>query len=491
MKVFFACRAKDNRLVAPHGMLSPSVFAEIARTRPISDIFPNLSRLVIYVEDRFLYWMQYAVLFLREGLKDMTMSFRPQTLATPFSQLENILEEVVSRSPRLLSFRMLTKNVPVAAYDLQLLRFFPSLRHLETFEFSPLCLTATVLEGLASLPFLKVIAGVTIKARKRGERPDLSHFNFKGLRLERETFAELRRFAIQGEPVSLNLFFDHSNHNHFPSLTSLNVDILEFEDVLHLKVLLQSVSSACPNLELLQLSRRELPDALIPNGVAMTAEVLEALPSIPNLEKFDCACFGDMQITDDELVDIISRCPSLRRIYLGYEPNSVFCTTTLTLKALHSLALQCPQITALGLHIDTSSSGIPSIPSVFHSLCALRVSFSPVTNKFEVAMFLSQLLSSPQILKTSNEAVDGTDALEETALTDVRQRKKDWEEVKQIMVDLERMRERDRASISALQTEIFHLQHQLALAMHTLATLQTAQQAIPIAMEVSDDEESS
>ncbi|KLO14237.1 hypothetical protein SCHPADRAFT_927964 [Schizopora paradoxa] len=425
-------------------MLSETALADIMMTSPsLGTIFPRLRDLIFEGDIIADYpWLKFFIAFLHEGLQELYIQI---TEFAPDEAL-NLLEEAVWRSPNItdlsitsIFFEQGDNIVASIASSLS------TMHKLTQFKTGSCLLGPQILSTLDQLPNLRKVQfyedtyrqghvpnGVLPQSILPDPFPQLVDLMLQC------SLSELCRYLSLGSDIA-------------PSLLILDIDVVSGFKPSTLQDTLDKIAEAFPLLEFLEITRRE--DFIAFEG---TAEDLEGaasplmhsnlvpLTSMRALKTFYLRCDGVVSMTNSELCQLLSQCPSLRRLDLNHEPM-VLSPTDLTINVLPMLAQACPQLENLALYVNTEVERLdPASFDTFKNLQEINFGISVVEDKYLITKLLTQFL--PQSCKLVSKALF-TPKEEEFFVNDAEllesrgARRKEWGQIAEwipVMLDVRR-----------------------------------------------------
>ncbi|KAH8109653.1 hypothetical protein DFH11DRAFT_1548100 [Phellopilus nigrolimitatus] len=418
-----------------HGTISDSVFRNVAIRRPFFAILPNLKDLRIIFpalqpEDK---WIENSILFLCDELKSIDLVYH---LDQELETLPVLLKEIAFRSSHITDFSL--KLLPCVSYiEDELADTISRLVYLKRFNVSSCVLTSQIILFTSALLNLQEIS-VDRDFVKGGFANDAeeSLLHFPELQ---SAFPSLVKLTLQNRLSTITQFVQPKNL--FAKLLNLKIDMLYFNTPTDLQACLESLSRACPVVQLLEFVLFEDPtgslvDANFFDVNPVTSATLSSLPFFPHLTDFSLTFLNPVVMSDDELLALLMRCQKLRSLHLNCEP--FYNTgTTLTLGVLALLAHEKKEMLELSIYIDASSEKMTTLPPVTDALSNLQyISFgiSPVTVDRTLLLYLSKLL--PESCRMDVEPKFSAD-LEDQLVADVEEQMHDcregWKKVKDIL----------------------------------------------------------
>ncbi|KAL4259850.1 Leucine-rich repeat domain superfamily protein [Pleurotus pulmonarius] len=356
-------------------LYSPSVFTDIALSRPQGDLIPNLESLVCQSYDI----SGLLPLFLNERLARLTVHSSGREL----HKVKPLLSYLPDRCPvlRYLDLQIHEVNPEEIGFETLL----SSLSRLAELHIAPALLTPCIVHALASLPSLESLVSTNrwpIPEQKEPLRPLVDI---------RQWFPSLTTLELSGSFAYLISFLEAYKPNSLRRLT-LDPDAQETREQHH--ALFQAVSSCCPKIQTLHLVNWEIweerePPSEMPPATWNSFEPLLTLSDLTDL------AIIDLPITTSTLIYLAENIPSLRRIALR-RSSTVDGSPAFPIDILPQLSKTRPELEYLCLCVDTS----PSLSTVtvqenerFQHLRTLDVGPSPlVSETLDIAVYLNGIL---------------------------------------------------------------------------------------------------
>lgn len=360
----------------------PSVFIDIAMSRPPSDLLPNLSRLT-YIDD--LSSFQFIPLFISPSLVYLNLSLmNDDTCEAICKETLSYLPEKAANLEHIVlyaSFAVDTETVDSLQLDL----LFSSLSNLKTVEIAPCFFVPSSIHGLSQLQSLQ---SLTIPFDGNNPPKPLNIIT------PSNTFSEsssLTKFLAEWNSFQDVISF--LNANNASALRSLSVSSHEAEDSDMFVRLLGVALSNCPYLEDIALS------ALRCNTVIAEPIVQEGFFHVlhggANLTSLVLCDTPPLSLNVETVSDLLKALPSLQKLRLLEYPTA---PPTFPLSGLSQVAPLCPQMEELALYMESSWVPEVSVPcrnasECFKRLRCLNVGPSSLNSSvLEVASFLSSIL---------------------------------------------------------------------------------------------------
>ncbi|KAI5119249.1 hypothetical protein M0805_008800 [Coniferiporia weirii] len=370
-------------------LMADSVFMRVSMTRPAVSILPNLEKLFVRGRLIALAHVQYSYLFLRESIT--FFSFTSQVRHNPdiAEEVRSLLNEVLHRSPNVTQMEL--SIGPLLHVNFRLERTIRTLssrlRNLKTLRLPPPLLSAPVLDSIALLPNLTDI--------------DMSPFSIyededidSPLPDTDSAFRSLRSLSMQGDLKMVTRLF---SSRVFPlGLITFTLRIVDENRASDFRSCLKALAHACPELKKLKFFV-DGEDPGSPESGPLTAQDLSPLTSFPLLETFELRYDRAVSMSDEELICIVKRCPSLRHLDL----NSVFLSaeteaTSLTLGFLALLVKESAAVKLeyLAIYVNAlSTDGLPEVEGCLENMRYISFGVSPISEPSDkVLLYLSRLV---------------------------------------------------------------------------------------------------
>lgn len=379
----------------PLGALDGTVFYEVLRSRPRIEILPHLAYLTLssiagssIAGSETHKWLKFMASLLHAGVKTLRLSVHRDTLDPllfgPF------LKDIAARAPFIADLEFQTPvSVPVTEFEDCFSAFIAGLSSLERLIVSSCCLTHGMLSSLSNLNHLKSIELHFDYAGSRGRRSAVRQLGPVG----NGGFAALRSLTLQGNAKGLEPFF--SAGIRLPNLRKLVIDLLDASGAADLQSLFAAIGTSCPLITKLDVVREEDSGLIRDHELseAVTCETLGPLKRLEKLRRFSFTYPLALQVTNDELVDLIAGLCTITVLELACGRVATL-ETSLTIDVLRLLALRCPRLKWLSLLIRVDRAlDLTTVKQPFLNLANLCLGASYVEDTGLAAQYLSRLLT--------------------------------------------------------------------------------------------------
>ncbi|KAF4591278.1 hypothetical protein EYR40_009881 [Pleurotus pulmonarius] len=356
-----------------------SAFIDIASSRPVADLLPNLRRLTYHDGGSSF---QFLPLLIPATLTHIAL-----TLAASSEADLTICKDVISYLPeKAPNLQSLDISIPtdfdaVSDPDLGVEILLPALPHLKNVVL-PSCFLPSCLRPLAHLPALETVILDSIHRQT---------LDIEGLRFH-DAFPSLTRLAITWYSFKEVAALLHTCTPN--SLRKLSVSSSKMEHISAFSHLFDVACSVCPDLQTISLDGKWRKNSATPQQAAPD-DFFRILHRRPNLTSLILSDTPPLFLDIKTLSDLLIGLPLLRVLCLGEFPAH---SPTLPLSSLSKLAPLCPHMEHLELYMDTRSvpdttSTGPNDTECFKRLKSLNVGASPLGSPaIEVTSFLSSIL---------------------------------------------------------------------------------------------------
>ncbi|KAI5115659.1 hypothetical protein M0805_003459 [Coniferiporia weirii] len=374
--------------------LNDDVYGQIVSIFPgTASILPRLK--VLNVEGRFLGGSQvdFITHFFHESITKVNIELaRPdverdlmQVYCHEFSKrARRMLDHILSCSPGIERF-VLWLDVPDRQIEDELCLLVDGSRHLKVLHLYTGDFMTPVFHSAAMLPnlrdFLMVPFFPTDTKCVEMQALDPDH-----------AFRSLKRLVLRKDLSALTQLF---SSNIFPSgLRILEIAMVGENRFSDFRQCLKVLATTFPKLVELQFLLRNRA-SWSSDTEPMAAHDLSPLTAFSLLESFELHINEPFDISDEEFVNIIKECSSLRILrlrcaYLSDPPTSL----TLGVLALLAKELVGTKLEHLDIHLDaTKTVGLPAVEGHLEKLCTISFGISPVhASSEEIPSYLSQLI---------------------------------------------------------------------------------------------------
>ncbi|KAJ8517102.1 hypothetical protein ONZ45_g5650 [Pleurotus djamor] len=387
--------------------LHPSVYALAGLNRPYAGPFlPNLTVLDCPSDPT------YAQLFASPSITTFGLTGGSELKTEQDYQL--ILKYLPACTPNLESLRLSAGRNNPNTQD-ALVEVLPILRFLNQLDISADLFTPQVTKIISNLPLLRSLTG-------HG-----SHPNFSGMlspELDPECFPKLEHLRLHAWLEEAEYFF-----RAWVSPTSLKtLSLVECNSISAwaYQSIIGWAASHAPLLETLALSFDDGDfEDVIDADEPLPFSVFEPLLSCKHLSSLTIAYPLPFEMTEDELVTLVTALPLLRHLDIGtIDAPPSGSEPSLGLSALSSIAPLCHSLEYLciymSFHATDQLDNVPTPSVPFKSLNILDVGRSPIQGNISVALFLNRIL--PAFCSLQFEEYTGSGSEDED-------QDEDWEQV--------------------------------------------------------------
>jgi hypothetical protein len=374
-----ACRLKD------------SVFYEVARTRTILEVLPNL---------RSLCWdsiqhVRHATLFMHDKVTEFAFKINSKDLPP-------LCTDIVGRMPSLRSLRW-TNNYR-ESQDLKddqgLLQLLSSLQKLREVTPPEDFLSSKFLKALSSLPELEVIQ------YDNSDTGRMPYYSISPLKctLQEGAFPKLYDLRLHSNLDDIRGYL--TGGALFPQLRNLSVESANQERPLTVRQFLTDVTRCYPTLEMVSMDvivdieEQELQDKCKP----LSPQHLNPILLLKQLTCLELRHNRPLRISEVDLAEFGTALPGLEKLLLNPEPLQL-TRPEIKLHSLLIVAQHFPNLVYLGIYLDAQNPTIIPMPDspantrLFPRLLTLHFGVSPIASEVPVAMFLSHILSENECVK--------------------------------------------------------------------------------------------
>lgn len=405
--------------------ISDDILYTLALSRPTLSILPNLDELTVS-GSRGAIWLRSVGLFFRPELSTIKIC------QTDDEQLTHVLfGQIAERSNRLTKL-----IIDLSSSDMHLVKnidefesMMTRLHRLRYLYLPSHMMTSLLLLTLETLPDLVVVYS----------SPPASQLNmdFSVANLEMNMtvpgciFTSLCTLRLQVSLVEIANIAS-SCHGFAPKLETFDIDVISEESEMTLQLFLDSLAKSCPNIQTLRLHLPHFMASLYITtpGDVITYGTLAAITTWKALKCFSLSFLQRVDISNHELVYLLSECKNLRHLDLNCEPWS-FGRTALTLGFLSLIPATC-QLETLSVHVDaTRLDELPYDSPRLGNLKKLCLGTSNVEEINRIALYLSGILPEqcvldvdPRLLINNPSNPIGSGSYD---------RRKKWESVKNLL----------------------------------------------------------
>lgn len=443
-----------------YGHIFSRTFDKVIKSRP-SQLFPNVAVLNCDIEDNDS-WHDIATTVLHSGIMDLTVGVSHYEFHA--KAVLAFLRQVAYRCPKVENLYLHVKDNDISHLEGGILSLLQKLPALKVLFMTSCSLTSSVLRCLSSLQNLRQISirqSSYLLVDYRNGRMEAVR-QFRSFEMASDAFKSLRYLTLQGRLQYLVGFF--TSGGALSSLTELNIDMIYENTGRELRTFLETLSVSCPELLRLSFGRREDFGfgviAPVADRYVITFEHLVPLQLFSKLQLFDFAQTVPVSMTDDELGRLLGGCHGLRRMHLNSEPTDRSMGTHLSLGALWHLTDHAPQLRELSLFVNAKRP-LADLPRstqmrVFPALASLSFGISELTQPHEgTAIYISQFLPPSCALDIKRRLPERLDKLKaEHSYSKLKEWRKAWQPVKEILPLLIQTRLDERDRILALQAEL-------------------------------------
>jgi hypothetical protein len=263
---------------------------------------------------------------------------------------------------RTLAYLELRMDISVQTIETELVELLRQLANLRRFFLPGYWHTSSVLEAVSELSHLDAFGSVVDDTSGIGRRADVMTVRPA---LRQGAFSQLSTLSLC---ASIDDTLALLSNVCGPRLRELTLQSANFlESPAQVRHFLTELHDLARNIEVLtlelRLSGHDAPVELISDSDAMPLSLPDLLPvgSLPNLADFALYHLRSIDLSDNDLEELLKQLPGLAELRLGHEPfvKPTSVAASLTCAALAVAARCCPRLECLGLFLDTSSPNIP------------------------------------------------------------------------------------------------------------------------------------
>ncbi len=200
---------------------------------------------------------------------------------------------------------------------------------------------------------------------------------------------------------------------------------------------LKLIAETFPLLQSLKFTRNGDLSVIIGNGpdASLGYEDLVPLTSLKKLVRFKLRFVVPVSIKNNELAVLLSKMPSLEVLELNPDPIRL-TPTPLDMNVLPMLALACPNLQSLLLHLNATKPITTPDHFAFKQLSKIGFGTSPLqdSGKHDIMVFLSQIV--PEDCKMDQKwclAMELSESLDSEAMDSMDENRQEWADVAKLL----------------------------------------------------------
>lgn len=386
--------------------LHPALMMEVLVTRRPSEILPRLRHLHLHPCT-----LDSASLFLHSTLTSLTISH-----AEKCPLLGALLSSLPTKTPGLANFSLHADvtHAPAAEVEKSLAEALSKLPSLTSLHLPPWWVTPAIADTAASCPNLRDFLSSYTVAEWMTLDESAGFRSMMSTSLPADSFPSLTNLTIPMPfPRATKVLLQG---DYFSKLTRFQVASPWIESPGAYRALLATLSTRCPNLEILSLTMSPVYPPTH-DFAAITFEDLKPVTRLSGLQYLYLHYPRPLQITAEDVVAIARTLPSIAVLSLNPTPN-IDDVSPLGVGVISPLLALCPKLYDLKLYMNTADEHIPPPPSDEASrraaaasaeltgLETLDAGSSSVSSPIAVAIFLSRVLPSRCSVDASERGVD-------------------------------------------------------------------------------------
>lgn len=362
-----------------------SVFADVAMTRPLEPIFPNLRTLDLASHKLP---EAYVSLFLHNTVANLSLSLDGPKKSVSPGQLIN---DVVEKAPNIKSLSLVCSRLTsVRSFEDTIGKLAQSLPNLSSLKLPPYFLTDAILGSLSESKSLSTLTFSESRHGSAHNAGDVLDAQSISPNLSELPFISLRHLCIAARLADVQAIL---NNKAFPGelLRGLLVRIIVPEPEANVRSFISFVSEKCESLESFHLhlaQPRQVRDAggTLDHGIIwppdaqhepLTADTIQSIVNLPCLDRFTIIHPKPLIISDADADYFAEKMPDLKRLVLNPAPYSRNPTDVnpLTVLALIPFAKHCKNLRTLGLFVNGEAKlNYPAkVPCLFKTLRRLQI----------------------------------------------------------------------------------------------------------------------
>lgn len=368
---------------------------EIASTRPLIRLFPNLSSLHAPMDSP-----EFNPMIMHDSVLDLCVIFPKHgpdvDLGQHLQRIEERMPNVTSLEIRLEEIQPLSTTFP----DDRLEHFFSQLNRLQKLTLPLYWLTPSLASHLSTCRGLREIAINTQQSWiQHGVPTDTQCFQ-PSLREGAFACVEHLSFACTLPCASRFIADPHFPASAIKSLW-LRVSSIDEQTPVQFSSFLNTLAHSCPSLERLEIVMTPLrdwpketdPDKFLPIAFCHLLPIFR----LRNMKAFAIRHIRDLDIKDDQAKSIAMHWPHIEELALNPHPALYNARwRVLTIRSLIHFAQYCPRLRSLSLSVRICEDFLepPSFEAPFKSLCLFNVGYSERPDRCheKLCRFLGRLL---------------------------------------------------------------------------------------------------
>ncbi len=437
LETFLAFCKESDAITSPVSdccrILSRASLADLMLTKPNAlPLLPQLRVLQVggNMNNDAYPWRDFFIQFLHDRLRrlDIVLPTDAQNIASCF------LDEVTWRAPNVEFFDVVTlapSNEAVTDSD-SITRFVLPMQKLTRVAFSSCLLVPSLILSLQNMPSLETI-------HVYSDRPniiDMTPFGRLPQSIIADAFPRLAQLRLQCSLEEWNRLLATAVCMS-PNLCHLKIDVVSADHPKTFQRCLKLIAETFPLLQSLKFTRNGDLSVIIGNGpdASLGYEDLVPLTSLKKLVRFKLRFVVPVSIKNNELAVLLSKMPSLEVLELNPDPIRL-TPTPLDMNVLPMLALACPNLQSLLLHLNATKPITTPDRFAFKQLSKIGFGTSPLqdSGKHDIMVFLSQIV--PEDCKMDQKwclAMELSESLDSEAMDSMDENRQEWADVAKLL----------------------------------------------------------
>ncbi|EIM81368.1 uncharacterized protein STEHIDRAFT_171756 [Stereum hirsutum FP-91666 SS1] len=388
----------DSSWSSPYN-LSQKARNDIAMSRPLTSVFPNLLRLCTGTQDLDPFLMGTSVKILDLVVRHIPLKNVAEVRTTW------VFRNVTERLPHLTSLYLSYLDDDTPNYDEQIVGLLRNLTKLQKLSLPIMCLNADIAFTLASHQDLRTVTfelgmPIVFYACSQETRvmfdstqplPNAAFSALHTVEFSASNLADAASFLFQPEFPLRNIRVMSIHIRHVP----LSGDT---------GIFLSRLTTDCPTLQKLTLAFHALKydgNDPLPTIPYFELQHLSIVSQLQNLTTLVIRHPHPINMDDNDVAKLAKSCPRLQTIHLNPYPVVPTRPGT-TLLALQHLANHCPDLRSVGIYLDgtVAPAPIPTLPRRIRG--TLILGHSPISVDLEtlddnsrIARYLADVLCKP------------------------------------------------------------------------------------------------
>ncbi|KAI0683450.1 hypothetical protein BC835DRAFT_1423254 [Cytidiella melzeri] len=301
--------------------------------------------------------------FFQPTLTGMSCKICKRIAMTTYPNVKEVLEilKTLANVRDVLYFRLrisLPREIPAQAF----VNIFQEMPNLNEVDLPPYLLSPTLVAALSAHPTLQKVTCITRPMRGPRDGKYSPWDGSLGFELDGPASCPAGRCSNMTHIslcTSLEVASDLLSEGFNPAaLVSVNIMLRDLVKPSHVSTFTQQLSKRFSRLQRFRLSAPEV-DFTTPHQSAprMFWDSLRSLCKCSDMQDLEIFWHTVVIISNEEVQEIATSWPKLRRLVLeGVDPQSVEEEATLSLDCLLPLALHCPSVEHLSLHLSSTLS---------------------------------------------------------------------------------------------------------------------------------------